>query len=160
MNAEAAAKASKAWALRVAGGSWAEIAQIVGFSDDTAANRAVKNFFGTLPVVDREEQRAMWRARHELLWRQSVKDMNEQRPGSTRAAVAVARSAAILDGLDQPHRIEMSSPSDDELALLIRHLAIAAGGEPTNEADPFDEEIVDAEVVGEEAHAAEADLPG
>ena len=150
VHADAAAKASKAWALRVAGGSWAEIASIVGFSDDTAACRAVKNYFGELPQVDREEARAMWRARHELLWRKALEDVNKGKPGGVRAGVAVMRSASLLDGLDQPHRIEVTDPTANELGDFVRQLARVAGANLPMEGNPFNDEIEEGEVIDDD----------
>lgn len=156
MQADAAQRAQRAWSARVAGNTWAGVAELVGFADASTACRAVRTYFGTLPQHDREETRSLWRERHEVVWRQTIKDMAKDKPGATRAAVAVARSAALLDGLDQPHRIELTNPSNDELSMFVQRLAIAAGAELIVEADPFN--TVDAEVI-EDTDATAGDLP-
>jgi hypothetical protein len=101
VKADAAVRAMKAWTARVTGSTWEE-AEIAGFTNPANALRAVKNYFGSLPDIEREDQRALWRARLEHLWAQALVDVQQQRPGAVRAAVAVGQRSAQLDGLDAP----------------------------------------------------------
>jgi hypothetical protein len=136
VRADAGARAQRAWAARVAGATWEQVGELVGFSDGTAALRAVRRYFGQLPVIEREETRRLWRERNELLWKQAVRDTSEQRPGAIRAAVAVAQRAAALDGLDAPVRMEVSNPSVEEFNRLVDNFVQQLGGE-IEEADVF-----------------------
>lgn len=87
-------RASRAWRLRAAGMQWDEIAETVGYANDSNAIRAVKAFFGTLPTPDRELTRAVWRERHERLWRLALEDAEANRTGALRAAVPRERCGA------------------------------------------------------------------
>lgn len=140
-HADAAERARRAWAARVAGGTWSQAAQVAGFTDAGNCCRAVKNYFGTLPVPDRAEQRDLWRERLELLWRQSVRDVQSQRPGAVRAAVALSQRAAQLDGLDEPTRQVVYTPRAEEVEAYIQRLgALQAGQSAAIEADVIDGE--------------------
>ncbi|MFT4234309.1 MAG: hypothetical protein QM607_04815 [Microbacterium sp.] len=118
-TADGMRKASSAWQLRVAGRSWEDIAREVGFSDAPHAHRAVRNFFGSVPQPAREELRELARARGEVVFRQALEDVLDQRPGAVRAAVAVLQRQAALDGLDEPTRahVRVSQEHLDELLL-------------------------------------------
>lgn len=147
---DAEQRAVKAWQGRVAGLTWAQVAAHAGFSDATAACRAVSRYFGQLPAFDREQQRELWRARLEKVWIQTVLDMKEGKAGATRSAVAVAQRAAQLDGLDEPTRMELRTPEAAEMEALVRAMLAASGGPREIEGDPFsdpDEDIEDADVV-------------
>lgn len=99
-------RADKAWALRVAGLSWAGVARQAGYADASNAARAVRHRYGTLPEPERTELRKLWRERLETLWLQSTADVAQQRTGAVTAAVRVAQAAAALDGLNAPTRVE------------------------------------------------------
>ncbi|MRG58287.1 hypothetical protein GE115_00125 [Agromyces sp. CFH 90414] len=137
-------RAGRAWRMRVAGATWDEIAAAVGYANGANAFRAVKRFFNRVPEPDRELVRSTWRERHETLWRISLEDAAKRRPGAVRAAVALARSAAQLDGLDAPSRLELVNPDAREFEQVLEELRRRTGvGSP----EPDLETIVDAEVV-------------
>lgn len=140
-QADAAERATKAWQARVAGATWTQAAAIAGFSDDTAACRAVKRFYGRLPQPTREDLRGLWRERLEALWRQTVKDVAQQRPGAVRSGVAVAQRAAALDGLDEPTRLEVHTPTQEEFMQIVA-AATKELAPPIREADIFAETYV------------------
>lgn len=138
VRADAATRAHRAWAARAAGGTWAEVADLCGYASPGNACRAVSAYFGQLPQLDREELRALWRERHELMWRQSQRAVRDDKPGALRAAVAVARSASQLDGLDQPSRVELVTPDAEEFDRVVEVLLLAhRGGAGPEEADVF-----------------------
>ena len=120
MRADALARAEKAWAVRVAGGTWAQAAEVAGFSDAQHAQRAARNVFGDLPVVDREERRDVWRERFEAMWRQGQRDMAEQRAGAVTACVRVATAAVALDGLNEAVRVDVEVT--DAFGSLVKEL--------------------------------------
>jgi hypothetical protein len=140
VNAAAQAKAQQAWTLRVAGMPWGRIAEVVGFADDAGAIRAVRRFSGTLPAVEREASRALWRERIELLWVQARQDVDEQRPGAIRAATALAQRAAQLDALDVPPVSVVVSPTASEFESVVQRLVEAHGVRSAVEADIFNDE--------------------
>jgi hypothetical protein len=140
MRADAAERAMRAWSMRVRGETWQQIAVELGYQNDANVIRAVRRYFGTLPELYREDLRALWRERHEVVWRIALDDVLSRRPGAVRAATAVARSASQLDGLDSPQRFEVAMTDDQEreLALVIETGMRALGTLPAAEADIFD----------------------
>lgn len=124
-RADAATRAQRAWTARVVGATWDEAADVAGFAHASSTVRAVRAYFGRLPVLDADERRELWRERLEVLWRASVKDVRQQRPGAVRAAVAVAQRAAALDGLDAPTEVRATiTPSFEEVHAWV----VAASG--------------------------------
>lgn len=147
-RADALDRAGKAWRLRVSGAPWAEIAATLGYANDANVIRAVRSSFGKLPQPDREELRTMWRERHEVLYRIAATDAEDRRPGAVRSAVAVARSAAQLDGLDAPTKVQIS-PASEEFERVMA-LVMGRGAAVPVEGDIFEiEGVVDAEIVDE-----------
>lgn len=107
-RADAGERAIRAWALRVGGASWHPIAEELGFNSAGNACRAVTNYFGEVPEVDRNMHREIARQRTDYLWRQAMRDVNERRGGAIQSAVAVLARQARLDGLDAPTRSRVS----------------------------------------------------
>jgi hypothetical protein len=133
-QADAGPRAMKAWAARVAGLTWAEAAEIAGFSSAGNACRAVTRYFGTVPSIEREDQRALWRERLEYLWAQARVDVQQQRPGAIRAGVALAQRASALDGLDAPVRVQIN-PDAEKLDELVHKLVAMQGIHHEEEGD-------------------------
>lgn len=146
---DAADRASKAWRMRVAGGSWEEIARSLGMKGGApAAYRAVKNYFGAVPQPDREMLREIARQRGERLWLRAAAAVEEMpSPAAIRAAVAVLERAAKLDGLDAPTKVEVHDPDHAEFTAFVELAAKGAGMALPVEADIFDAAYVDAEIV-------------
>jgi hypothetical protein len=142
VNAKAMQRVADAWAMRVRGATWDEIATALGYANAPNALRAVRNYVGTLPQPETTELRSMWRERLETLWPIALEDAKASKPGAMRAAVAVAQRAAQLDGLDQPTRVEVSADAG-ELDAMVRALLVAKSGELEAEAEVWDAEVVD-----------------
>lgn len=135
VRADAMQRAERAWCLRISGSTWEEVAASTGFTDPSNCIRAVKAYFGTLPEVPREDARRMWRARHEALWSLTYRDAQDGRAGAVRAGVAVARSAAQLDGLDAPQRVEVTPDAATFEAVVQRMVAHVRGVQEVEEVD-------------------------
>lgn len=153
VNAAAQAKAQQAWSLRVAGLPWARIAEHVGYSDDAGAIRAVRTYAGSLPEVDRHASRQVWRERIEWLWARAARDVQEQRPGAVRAAVALAQRAGQLDGLDVPAVSVAVTPTLEEFERFLSGAKTTLGLHQVPEGDPFQD-------TGDTAVAAVSDADG
>jgi len=136
VRGDALSRADDAWRLRVAGATWAEVATVVGFANAENAIRAVRQVYGSLPEVPREELRTLWRERLERLWRQTLMDATEHRPGAVMAGVRVAQAAARLDGLDAPSEVLLYAPSQQELEAWVAQMMQAQTPE-LEEADIF-----------------------
>lgn len=150
-KAEDLARAAKAAELRVKGLTWSAIAKAAGYGHANAAQRSVQRHFTELPAPDREAARALWRARAEALWSEAFADVLARRPGAVRAAAAVAQRAAQLDAFDAPTRVEFYTPSEVEYGSVLRRMVelhrAEQGAVVAIEADPFDDEYLDAELV-------------
>lgn len=95
-----------------------------------------------MPTVKRDDLRNLWRDRLEGIWRQAFKDALEGRPGAITAAVRVHQAAALLDGLNAPSVLELSTPSQHEIDTFVAEIIKAQGGE-LEESDIFEGEIVE-----------------
>lgn len=141
VRADMLERADRVWRARVAGATWEQAAEHGGFTDASNAVRCVRRVFARLPEVEREDQRQLWRARLEHLWRQALADALEQRPGAITSGVRVATAAAALDGLNAPDKIELTTPTAVELQNFVT--AVMAANRPQLEED----DILDADVV-------------
>jgi hypothetical protein len=108
----------------------------------------VKNYFGTVPQIDREMLRGIARARGEVVWLRALKALEASNgaPAAVRAAISVLERQARLDGLDAPTKVEVQQPEEMEFDRIVRLAAVAGGLSIPEEGDPF-EDIEDAEVV-------------
>lgn len=147
VRADAAQRAQRAWTARVSGSTWDEAAKVAGYADAATACRGVKNYFGQLPVVERDDLRDVWRARMELLWTYAARDAKKGKPGALRAGTAIAQRAAAMDGLDEPTSIAVSASDRQDMDEMVRTLAVLMG--IPQEASIWDDDVVDAEVIGE-----------
>lgn len=107
VRGDALARADAAWRARVSGMTWREAAEVAGYASAEHAIDAVRKTYGTLPKLDRDEQRRIWRDRLEVAWRQVAEDMRDRVPGSVTAAVRVATCAIALDGLAEATKIDL-----------------------------------------------------
>lgn len=114
-------RADQVWRARVAGATWKQAAQVGGYSSAANACRSVKQVYGGLPEVDREDLRKLWRDRLERLWQQALRDVEDRRSGAITAAVRVEQAAVALDGLDAPIRFS-TTPSDRELEIWVANV--------------------------------------
>lgn len=144
-NAAAQDRVNRAWMLRVLGASWDQVAEQVGYSTGSNACRAVREAMGELPQPQRDELRDLWRSRIEVLWRQSLRDVNQQRPGALSAGVRIAERAARLDGLDAPE-VHVITPTTRELDEWVAEM-LAAGGQGIPDVEEADVIVIDGEVV-------------
>lgn len=134
-------RVDQAWRARVAGASWRQAATIAGYTDENNCARAVKRVYGKLPTPEREDLRRLWRDRLEVTWRQAITDLLEQRPGAITHAVRVQTAAARLDGLDEPSRVELYTPTQREIERFVGTLLAQAHPE-LEEGDIFEGEVV------------------
>ena len=122
----------------------------------------MRTYFGRLPEPDHDEQRRLWRDRLEVLWRrlwrQTARDVQEQKPGAIRAGVAGADRAARLYGLDEPaeqrrgegEEARSAASGDAHTGSRDRLVVVDAAGEPIRP-DRYSDLF--------EMHAKAADLP-
>ncbi len=92
VRADALDRAEKIWALRIGGATWDQRAKAVGLTTRQNAIRCVREAYGEVPQVDREELRHLWRERNEMVWRQALRDVLDRRQGAVVAATKSPRS--------------------------------------------------------------------
>ncbi|WP_183093317.1 hypothetical protein [Nocardioides stalactiti] len=107
VRADARERAEQVWAMRLGGATWDQCAKTVGLATPQSAMRCVRETYGEVPQIDREELRHLWRERTEVLWRQAMRDVLDRRQGAVIAATKVASLASFLDGLGAPQRVEV-----------------------------------------------------
>lgn len=149
VRADALARASTAWEARVRGGTWAQAAETAGYANAPNAMRAVRSVFGSLPPIEKDEARRLWRDRLELLFGLGLVDAEEQRPGAVTALVRVAEAASRLDGLAEPQRLSIT-PTDAELERWVRDVLEAKGVLSFAEEGDIFADTVDAVVIEDE----------
>lgn len=148
-RADALARAERAWHARLLGASWADAARVAGYSTRSNAQRAVKRVFGRLPAMEIEEMKHLWRERLEVIWRQAMVDLKEQRPGAVVAAVRVEQAAVQLDGLDAPRRLSLIDPTQEQIEEFLNEMIGPRHADV--EADIFeDAEAIEVEVIENE----------
>jgi len=116
-------RAEIGWRARVAGATWKQVAEVAGYASAPNALRGVRDGLGSIPQVDVQEMRVLWRDRLEVMWQQTLRDMREQKPGAVTAGVRVATAAAALDGLNAPTKVEVAVAEQFEMVVaeLITH---------------------------------------
>ena len=121
LRADTIERAQRAYLARVSGASWAQAAEVAGFTDAANCHRAVRHVFEEVPAVDREEQRQIVRDRLDGLLRIAMKDAVERR--HTTAVQAVARVIELqmkLDGLAEPDRLRVGyDPTQVEIDKFL-----------------------------------------
>ncbi len=73
-----------------------------------------------------------------MAWQLVMRDMADQRPGAVTAAVRIATTAAVLDGLNEPQQVTLRNPSTQELEQWAG-VVIAATTPQVEEWDIFSE---------------------
>jgi hypothetical protein len=138
---DALQRAADAWALRIQGKTWAQIAAALGYAYAGNAARAVRAFVGRLPAPDPEQARTLWRERMEHLFSIAADDAAEGKPGALRAAVAIAQRAAAMDGLDAPAKM-MLTADERQLEALAQTILARSGHAEVLEADVLELEVI------------------
>ena len=91
VRADALERARQAWYARVTGVTWEQAASVAGYANPANAQRAVRTIYGTLPELDRDEERRLWRDRLGWLWAENVTQVKDREPGSVTAGVRPRR---------------------------------------------------------------------
>lgn len=138
--------ARAALALRLAGASYTEIAEVVGFADYVLARQAVMRELASHETDKdtRERLRNEEGARIERLirsvWGKATNPNDPEHLIATRVALSLIDRHARLYGLDAPQEVVVYNPTTAEIDRWVGQLI------QTNEY-----EVVEAEVVGEVA---------
>lgn len=137
-------RAADATRLRAEGVPYREIADLLGYSSENAANKAVLGLLQRTETDAVADLRALEAERLDRLTRVTLEGItaSTQSPQGlsaplVSAAVRISERRARLLGLDAPQRVEMTSPVDiDEIAREFTELLEAAAGHPPPTTDP------------------------
>lgn len=132
-----------ATALRFAGASFAEIAEMLGFENATIARRAVERDLASQPSSeDREMLRKEEAARLERLlrgvWRKATNESDPEHLPAARTALSIIDRHARLLGLDMPSELIVYSPAQREMEEWVSQVLASVAPHM---------ELVEAEVV-------------
>lgn len=147
-------KANSALALKEAGGSWEQIAEVLGYPSGRDARNAVE-------LALERELKSEWSKKHKRtlnakrleklmrsVWSKATDPQHPEHLAAVREARALLAQDAKLEGYEAPTEFVVSSPTVNEIeAWVNRRIASDTAGLP--EADIFDTDIVDGEVVND-----------
>lgn len=147
-------KANSALALKQAGATWEEIAEIVGYPSGRAAHNAVEL------ALERELQ-SEWSKRHmrtlmskrlekllRAVWGKATDPNCPEQLAAVREARGIMTDDAKLQGLQAPTEFVVSSPTITEIEAWVNRNSPAAHPELA-EGDIFDAEVVDEGMVND-----------
>lgn len=126
-----------ATALRLAGATYSEIAETLGYADDAEARLAVERdlaIVGSQDIPGRDRLRSEEAARLERLlrgvWQKAVTPTDPEHLSAVRTALAVVDRHARLLGLDMPIEMIVHNPTTVEIdAWVMGILEQSASGE-------------------------------
>ncbi len=141
-------KANAALQLRIAGASWDEIAEVVGYPTGrlalVATERALEKELKT--EESQVHMRSLAGKRLERLlrgvWTKAINDSHPEHLAAVDRARQLIDRHAKLYGLDAPQEFVVNSPSQAELERWVGTV-IQAATPPLQEADIFDADVLD-----------------
>lgn len=121
-------------ALRLAGASFAEVAEVLGFAGAEHAREAVERGLAAERFDDddrealrlEEERRLM--ALLKPLWAKAVDPESPEQVPAARAALAVIDRHARLMGLDAPTEVVVHTPTTSEIDAWVAEMVQMASG--------------------------------
>lgn len=140
-------------ALWTAGATYGDIAAQFGFRSPSVAAMAIERALAE--SVDDTQDRTKLRRRMSLtldrllraVMPKAINPENPEQLPAVRTALTVVERYARLNGLDAPVLVDVSIVEDDKFSTLVEMAARGMGLAVPEEADIFDAEYVDAEVV-------------
>jgi hypothetical protein len=130
---EALARAGEAFSLSLAGVSYGEIAQRLGYGNMGNAFRAVQRYIDQLPDAgNTARRRSVEHQRLDSVWKMAYAKAEEGDVPAMRVLVEISRRRSLLDGLDRPTVLQIDGP-----------------GETAQQAGPTLREVLPAEVIAD-----------
>lgn len=144
-----ATRASSAVALRLAGAPYPQIATTLGYSTAADAQNAVERLLASTVTEDEKDlARSTMSARLDRMlqavWPSALDVKNPKQHDAVRLALAIEDRRSRLCGLDAPTKVELYSPTAEQIQAEVIRLRGAITG-PV-EADIIDVDVVDGEV--------------
>ena len=144
-------RADAAITLKIAGATYTEIAETVGYKSATQARQAVEEALAAMSgPEDRERLRFLEARRLERLlrglWKKATDDKDEEHLAAARVALAIIDRHSKLYGLDAPQEMVVYTPAAAEIEEWVQRQARQIRGALPEEADVIGE-IVEGEIV-------------
>jgi hypothetical protein len=155
-----------ALALWTAGATYGDIAAQFGFRTPNVAAMAIERALSE--NVDDTQDRSKLRRRMSLtldrllraVMPKAINAENPEQLPAVRVALTVVERYAKLNGLDAPTQVDVNMVGDKEFTNLVELAARGMGIAPPVEADIFDPEYMDAEVVEDDDEEGDRGLAG
>jgi hypothetical protein len=130
-------------ALRIAGATYADIAQTLGYQTPVRAAAAVEMALaGTVSDESREGMRVLEGQRLEGLlrsvWGKATNEQNPDQMVAVRTALSIIDRHARLFGLDAPQEMVVYTPAAQEIEAWVAQMAHKVKGALPQEADVID----------------------
>lgn len=142
-----ASRQQSAVALRIAGATYSEVAQALGYASANHARLAVERALAsTVGDEDREQMRFLEGRRLERLlrglWGKATNERHPEQLAATRTALAIIDRHAKLYGLDAPTQMVVHSPTAGEIEAWVAQMAAQVSTGMPKEKDIIEGEIV------------------
>lgn len=142
--------------LWTSGANFAEIAAQLGLRSPATVQVAIERALSEM--VDDNTDRPKQRKRMSLILDRMMKSVmtkaidpnNEEQLQAVRTMISLVERYSRLNNLDAPAEITVHMPGQEEFTTFIAAAARGLGMHVPEEADPFSEEYIDAEVVTDE----------
>lgn len=143
-------------ALKVAGASYSEIAEVCEYSSAARARQSVEaGLAATVGDEDRAQQRFLASRRLDRLlrglWKKATDETSEEQIPASRTALAIVDRWIKLNGLDAPSEHIIYNPSQRELEAWVMHMTQQVVGSTPEERDIIEAEYT--EVYAEQQQA-------
>lgn len=145
-------RARKAVELKIAGATWAQIAEEIGMETEAGARLLVSRYFELTAKSQFEEMRPIVLERAEVLWRRAFQKLNQiqQENGpvedwdkAMRQCVNVLQQLARISGLGNGPTVQINVTSADDVRSLRDEFYELRGIEPP---------VIDGEVIDGDQH--------
>ena len=132
-------------ALKIAGASYTEIAQVLDYASAARARQSVEaGLAATVGDEDRAQQRFLASRRLDRLlrglWPKATDETSEEQIPASRTALAIIDRWIKLNGLDAPSEHIIYNPSQKELEAWVMHMTQQVVGSTPEERDIIEAE--------------------
>jgi len=142
-------RAMNALALHLAGATEQQVAKQLGYANAAAARSAWERLLaGTVTQEDKERVRKTEAARLDRLqmawWNKAIDPKNPEQGSAARMVLSIMERRARMLGLDAPSRVEVYTPTSQEIMTFVQTLRSYAGVTDEQEPDIIEIDSVDA----------------
>jgi hypothetical protein len=122
--------------LRRAGASYDNIAKVAGYNSRQAAHSAINSYLKRETHEAAEEYRKLQNERYETLLQALVSQLAAGDVQAINAAVKILARIDALNGLEQPHRVDVTTQGEKLEAYNYNNAIAAIATRPDTDSDP------------------------